>query len=186
MTAGEIVQNIRMGYLFDIDRRVRRALDFNRITDQLRATFADNGHFLPNDSLVCTIRKGRHWEIRSETTYAIRGIGKRLTVCKPIEAMTRKQLADRIGIRRETITSIENGQLALSLNVAEDIVGNIWMTDEQSEGLIMASCRQALDGINATAERARRKLVRKYIRYPKCIVCIGEEERNARRSNYGV
>ncbi len=177
METTELLDGIRRGFLFDVDRRHRRGLCESRITDDLRDVFLEKGCLLSEWASVESVTKGKEWRILDgEHRYIVIQVRDLIRVSQDVPTMTRSELARKLGKTPGAITGLQNGRLLLSKEMADALIRNMWVSDWLAEQIMFAAARDELKAIESRRDRALSIMVRrKYLGYPNVLKWIIEE-----------
>jgi transcriptional regulator with XRE-family HTH domain len=177
METGELLEAIRSGYLFDIERRHRRGLCESKIKDDLQQAFLARGAFLSESAFVELITKGKEWRIvDGENRYIVAQVQGFIRVSRDAGPMTRKELAGHLGVTPGAITRLMSGDLKLSKNMADALIKNIFASDWLAEQVMFCAARDALEAIESRRDRALAVLIRiKFAGYPNVLKWLAKK-----------
>lgn len=177
MEVSELLEAIREGFLFNMDRRHRRGLCESRITDDLRHVFSEKGCLLSELASVESLVKGKEWRIADgENRYIVAQVRDFIRVRQDIPTMTRTELARKLGKTPGAITRLHKGSLLFSKEMADTLVDNLWVSDWLAEQIMFCAAKDELKAIESRRDRALDIMVRrKYTGYPKVLKWIIEQ-----------
>lgn len=176
MRTSEIIINVLRGYLFSLDRSVRNDFNRLRISEEVREKFIDYGYVLSDKARVKKVVKSKEWYlVDGEHEFSIEKYQNELVVCDLNKIRTQTSLAHKIGVAPGTIANLKAGKAKLTKPIADALVGELWLTDDQSDVIMIASARDSAERIKKQFKSNMVKLNRQYGNYPAVMLFLREE-----------
>ncbi len=176
MLTSEVITNILCGYLFTLDRSARNDFNRLRISAEVREKFIELGYVLSDKARIKKVIKSKEWFlVDGDQEFSIEKKQNDIVVCDLNKLWTQTALAHKIGVAPGTIANLKGGKVKLTKPIADALVAELWLTDQQADVIMIASARDNAERITKQFGNSMIKLKRLYGDYPEVMLFLSRE-----------